>query len=115
MKPQSIVVADVNADLLLDLVFANFDNSDLGILLGNGNGTFQPQSTFATGWKPQALAVTDVSGDGVPDIVVANSGDNNVGVLLGNGNGTFQNQLHVFHGHQSAVGGRRRRERRRQA
>ena len=61
-------------------------------MLGDGNGSFQSQVTFPTGWKPRSLAVADVNGDHLPDLVVANSGDNNVGILLGNGNGTFQNQ-----------------------
>ena len=43
------------------------------MLLGNGNGTFQAQQTFAAGSQPiTVVAVADVNGDGKPDIVVAN-------------------------------------------
>ena len=44
----------------------------VSVLLGNGNGTFQAQQTFATGFDHIAMAVGDVNGDGKPDIVVAN-------------------------------------------
>ena len=44
------------------------------MLLGNGNGTFQAQQTFAAGTMPRSVAVADVNGDGIPDIVVANYG-----------------------------------------
>jgi hypothetical protein len=64
----------------------------VGVLLGNGDGTFQNQTPFATGAQPRSLAVADVNGDGKPDLVVANSGGATVSVLLGNGDGTFQNQ-----------------------
>ena len=45
----------------------------MSVLLGNGNGTFQAQQTFATGNYPTSVAVGDVTGDGKPDIVVARS------------------------------------------
>ena len=64
----------------------------MSVLLGNGNGTFQAQQTFATGSDPISVALGDVNGDGKPDLVVANSGSDTVSVLLGNGNGTFQAQ-----------------------
>ena len=65
-------------------------SNTVSVLLGNGNGTFQAQQTFATGIDPFSVAIGDVNGDGKADIVVANSGSNTVSVLLGNGNGTFQ-------------------------
>jgi hypothetical protein len=57
-----------------------------GVLLGNGDGTFQPQQAFNVGIPQYFLAVSDVNGDSKPDLVTA------FGVLLGNGNGTFQAQ-----------------------
>jgi hypothetical protein len=62
------------------------------VLLGNGDGTFQPQHTFAVGSYPNSVAVADINGDGIPDIVTANLGNNTVSVLLGNGDGSFQTQ-----------------------
>ena len=83
----------MNGDGKPDLVVANrcYSNT-VSVLLGNGNGTFQAQQTFATGTSPCSVAVGDVNGDGKPDLVVANDVSNTVSVLLGNGNGTFQAQ-----------------------
>jgi len=60
------------------------------VLLGNGDGTFQPPRNFAVGRNPRSVVVGDFDRDGTPDIAVANDGTNNVSVLLGNGDGTFQ-------------------------
>jgi hypothetical protein len=106
--PESVAVADVNGDGEPDLIVANqcADNScaadgSVGVLLGNGDGTFRTAVTYDSG-SPYAYSVMigDVNGDGKPDLVVANecnpfinctnSGDGSVGVLLGNGDGTFQ-------------------------
>jgi len=62
---------------------------NVSILLGNGDGTFQPQKTFAAGGGPQSVITGDFDRDGKIDLAVANSTDNNVAILLGNGDGTF--------------------------
>ncbi len=91
--PDSVAVGDLTGNGKADLIVAN-GNRGLGktvsVLLGNGNGTFQTQQTFAAGNDPQSVAVGDVNGDGIPDIAVADLTSNTVSVLLGNGNGTFQ-------------------------
>ena len=97
----SVAVADVNGDGKPDIVVLNAWNQEgtVGVLLGNGDGTFQPPVTYDTGQYsiPQSVAVGDLNGDGHPDIVVANFGhsdcdcnDGRLGVLWGNGDGTFQ-------------------------
>jgi len=102
--PDSIAVADLDGDGTLDLVVANFFSDDMGdpgtvgVLLGNGNGTFQVAVPYGSGgYGAWSVAVADVNGDGKPDVVVASGcadsgcGDNGTwGVLLGNGNGTLQ-------------------------
>src|SRR5208337_2989314 len=62
------------------------------VLLGNGDGTFQPQQTYSVGMFPFGIAVADFNGDGFPDIATANAQSNTVSVLLGKGDGTFQPQ-----------------------
>jgi len=63
----------------------------VSVLLGNGNGTFQPAVNYSSGGQVAAsVAIGDLSGDGIPDLVVANYGNSWVAVLLGNGDGTFQ-------------------------
>jgi hypothetical protein len=101
----SVAIGDVNGDGKPDIVVANFCASGdfycvsgtVGVLLGNGDGTFRPVIIYGTGGQhPTAVALGDLNDDGKPDIVVSNyqttSGDytGRIGVLLGNGDGTFQ-------------------------
>ncbi len=104
----SVAVADVNGDGKPDLLVANcgpvginacnHGNGLMGVLLGNGDGTFRPVVTYNSGGSTAvSVAVGDVNGDGKPDLLVANEcgtstdcGRGSVGVLLGNGDGTFQ-------------------------
>jgi hypothetical protein len=94
--PASVVVADVNGDGKLDAIVANENSNTLGVLLGNGDGTFQSAVTYGSGGRsPTSVAVADVNGDGRPDLVVANasavtSASGSIAVLFGNGDGTFQ-------------------------
>ena len=93
-----MVLADFNGDGNLDLAvtIASVDfafTNKVAVLLGKGDGTFQPEHDYVAVSYPFALAVADFNGDGIPDLVVG--GDLNVGgsssfaVLLGNGDGTF--------------------------
>ncbi len=97
ITPSAIAVADLNGDGRPDLLIANecvdwmHCVGAVGVLLGNGDGTFQPAVLYETGGPfAWSVAVADLNGDGKPDLVVANSGSHTVGVLLGNGDGTFQ-------------------------
>jgi hypothetical protein len=91
--PYSVALGDFNGDGISDLAVANkgtnASNGSVSVLLGNGDGTFQPAVTYAVGTGPDSVAVGDFIGDGIPDLAVANYGGN-VSVLLGNGDGTFQ-------------------------
>src|SRR5262249_20757602 len=63
--PQSVVAEDFNGDKVPDLAVANSDG--VSVLLGNGDGSFQPAVNTALGYAP---AVGDFNGDGVPDLAV---------------------------------------------
>jgi hypothetical protein len=88
--PQAVVSADVNSDGSPDLLVANSQRYTIGVLLGKGDGSFQPQKEYQAGEYPRSIAVADVNGDGRPDLAVANY--DTVGVMLGNGDGTFKPQ-----------------------
>jgi hypothetical protein len=74
--PIAVVAADVNGDGWPDLVAAgeNVDNQDqlsgVGVLLGNGDGTFQRQRSYPAGSFAWSLAVADLNGDGQQDIAL---------------------------------------------
>src|SRR5216683_919709 len=97
-EPISVAVGDFNGDGKPDLAVANvgyssgfFDRgTNINVLLGNGDGTFQAAANYTAGSGPQSVAVGDFNGDGKPDLAVANSLSNDVSVLLGNGDGAFQ-------------------------
>ena len=82
---------DGRTDLAVANRIGNLDNGagSVSVLLGNGDGTFQPQVTYAVGTFPDAIVAGDFTGDGRTDLAVANNYDNTVSVLLGNGDGTF--------------------------
>jgi hypothetical protein len=92
--PTAVAVGDFNGDGILDLAVANGgdrccpNNSSVSVLLGNGDGSFQPPMDLAGGGD--SVAVGDFNGDQILDLAVANYDRNNVSVLLGNGDGTFQ-------------------------
>jgi FG-GAP-like repeat len=106
-----LAVADVNGDGKPDVVVSNncvagstgctYQNAGaVSVLLGNGDGTFQPAVSYASGGnEATSVAVADVNGDSKPDIMVTNNCINaacataGVAVLLGNGDGTFQSAV----------------------
>jgi FG-GAP-like repeat/Putative Ig domain len=83
-SPTSIVAADLNNDGKLDLAIANSNDNTITILLGNGDGTFTPDSgsPFAVGRGPTEIAVADFNGDGKLDLAVLNETDGTVSILL---------------------------------
>jgi FG-GAP-like repeat/FG-GAP repeat len=118
--PDSVAVADVNGDGKPDVVVANSGAPSsltggsvlggIGVLLGNGDGTFRPaMSSLSGGINPDSVKIADVNGDGIPDLVVANECSNSectgggvVSVLLGKGDGTFQPAVNYGSGGQYA-------------
>lgn len=85
-NPESVAVGDFNNDGNQDLAIANFGGF-VSILLGNGDGSFQPQSLIPAGAAPRAIAVGDFNADGCPDLVVVNS-LTGISVLINNKSGS---------------------------
>jgi hypothetical protein len=106
----SFAVADVNGDGKLDLEVVYWNGNVVGVLLGNGDGTFQSETLYDSGGiHPDSIAVADLNGDGHLDLVVGNNCGSNCGsngtasVLLGNGDGTFRTPVNYGWGEFFAV------------
>jgi RHS repeat-associated protein len=85
-------VADLTGDGILDLIAMRADSAAFGVLLGVGDGTFQPYAEFSThtGFTVNHnFAIGDLNGDGWIDFVSGNHATRTLNVYLGNGDGTF--------------------------
>ncbi len=100
----SVVAADFNDDGRLDLAVTDSNLDVVTILLGNGDGTFEPAVQYAlqdvptqggvTAGEPYAIVAGDFTGNGIIDLAVADrdcsNGQGGVTILMGNGDGTFR-------------------------
>ncbi|MBI5288847.1 MAG: PQQ-dependent sugar dehydrogenase, partial [Chloroflexi bacterium] len=90
--PKGVTIADMNGDSKLDILTANINGNyptlinpggdSISLLLGNGNGTFQPKTDYVTGQGPFAVAAGLLNTDANMDVATANWWDNGVSVLL---------------------------------
>ena len=92
----TVVAADFDGDGNVDLAaldtqtgIANYTNK-VWVLLGRGDGTFQPALSTATGTGSGYLSFADVNNDGNVDLIIADQFASAMAIMLGNGDGTFQ-------------------------
>jgi hypothetical protein len=90
----SLAIGDFNGDGKLDLVAASTYDNVVDVLIGKGDGTFQPAVAYSTldpnnasESNPFGVTVADFNGDGKPDLAVGEG--NGIGVLLNKGDGAF--------------------------
>lgn len=95
---QGVRAADFNKDGHLDIVTTNQRLHAVGLMLGDGKGSFRraPGSPFPAGGETWAFTVDDINGDGNPDVIVIpyqrdlrDPSQLGVTVLLGDGKGGF--------------------------
>lgn len=95
-SPRALVFHDLDGDAALDLAVAcyDWDNSNLSVLWGNGDGTFEDAVFYAAAAPQTSVAAGDMNGDSMPDLAVSVGSDlgwgNKVVILLGAGQRDFQ-------------------------
>jgi hypothetical protein len=94
--PDALAVGDFNGDGKLDVVVADYSrgyNGTVTLMLGNGDGTFQPGVSYSAGLNPFAIVTGDFNNDGRLDVAVLDSSNSsgvaNVIIYLGNGKGSL--------------------------
>ena len=81
-----MATGDFNHDGFLDVVTTDGNNT-VSVLLGNGDGSFQPAVSYSVP-QPQNMAVAHFNRDGKLDLAIWSS--SSMVVMLGNGDGTFR-------------------------
>ena len=89
-NPFSMTALDYNGDGITDLAVGNYNfpspnlqPGSVTLLIGNGDGTFQPPGAPITvGDLPSDVVTADFNGDGKPDLAIPDSGDTYTTILL---------------------------------
>jgi len=92
-NPNSLALADFNGDGKMDVIISSdYSNGGytVGVLISNGDGTFQPTAPYVVTTAPTKLRTGDINGDGHPDwVVLSNTAGLTLAVGLNSGNGGF--------------------------
>ncbi|MEM7163656.1 MAG: T9SS type A sorting domain-containing protein [Bacteroidota bacterium] len=83
----ALMAGDFDQDGIFDLALGCFGSSNIFILKGVGNGSFEVLDEKNANANPWMIGIGDIDNDGFLDVVSANSGTNNVSVYTGDGNG----------------------------
>ena len=89
-RPRWVRVGDFNGDGIPDVALSDGGHGRLdetqtvSILLGNGDGSFQPAQSFAAGLNPESLALGDFDKDGRLDLAATNYFADSISVLINN-------------------------------
>jgi hypothetical protein len=85
--PSVLAAEDLDSDGNLDLVAGKVNQAIVSVLLGLGDGRFQPPQEYAIPAPAASLVVGDLNADEAFDVAAAGDG---VSILYGNGDGTLR-------------------------
>jgi hypothetical protein len=114
--PGQITSVDLNRDGKLDLVYTNSGFGTVGVMYGNGDGTFLSPVEFPVGGWPYTVVIADLDGNGSSDAVIGNDNYSGVTAILNYGRSTvvavsadinpgYDTDLVTFTATVAAVGG----------
>jgi hypothetical protein len=92
LEPYFVTTSDLNVDGKADLVVTYPRDAKIGVLLGEGDGTFRSPVSYRVADGPFAVIAADLNGDNKLDLAVC-TGSAFLSVLVGNGDGTFQKHV----------------------
>ena len=92
--PENLTTGDINLDGKLDLIVSRPGPGRAAVLLGNGDGSFQPPIDFVPGFDPATLApgrpvVADFNRDGSPDVAFPIGTNDTLGIGFGDKTGNL--------------------------
>lgn len=86
-----ITADDFNGDGFPDIAWCDHCYDSCRILLGYGDGTFEPLDPFYVSIYPTEIVTGDFTSDGIIDLVILDvTGTDSIYVFKGEGDGTFQ-------------------------
>ena len=97
---RAIIALDLNGDQRLDLVVV--EGTTVSVLLGNGDGSFQPPASYQQPILASSVVAVDLTGNGKKDLAVF--GILAVEIWLANGDGTFHQGLTLSNASGRAAG-----------
>ena len=95
LHPLAVAIGDFNGDGIPDQAVTSSGTNAVSVLLGTGDGNFQPAVNYPVGADPVAIVTGDFNHDGHLDLAVVNSNPNtggaggSVSILNGQSGGTF--------------------------
>lgn len=104
LSPVQLATGDLRGSGTLDLIVAEFDTATIGVLPGNGDGTFGFEQIYSLPQPPRALVLDDFNHDGKLDIAAAmvtvnpvlTGGVPYLATFLGDGSGNFGSPVITF-------------------
>jgi hypothetical protein len=92
--PFSAAIGDFDGNGTADVAVGDIVTGPVIVMLGNGDGTFQPLVQYDSGGLgPNIIIAVDVNLDGKLDLVTANRGGSSVSVFLGRDKGVFRKPI----------------------